>query len=233
MKFSKTSLLILFLTASFMSINAQSKTKSYTLKKGQAFDILFLGTKPETKEKLQNYFKTVFPVAEKVGYHSLPGYKIEETPTQGNYHPQAMILGYWDNLQGRKEFLKKIEEVMPDFHQERRNIWSSFNLTYYELKEDLSFDINPEKFNIVTAYWKKDNSSIKKFKQEWVQNVKNTGGQIRLELMDGNSPFGYYHNPDYLVITEWKDKAAFNKFYTKNLEMNHSSIKHVNQFQIK
>ena len=133
MKLLKISLLTLFLTVNFASLNAQSKTKSYTLKKGHVFDVIFLNTKPDTKEKLQHYFKTAFPVAEKMGYHSLPGIAIKGSPTQGNYHPESMIFGYWDTLNGREKFLQDIQKTMPDFHEERRNIWSTFNLTYYEL----------------------------------------------------------------------------------------------------
>lgn len=233
MKLLKISLLTLFFTVNFTSLNAQSKTKTYTLKKGHVFDIIFINTKPDTKQKLQNYFKTAFPVAEKMGYHRLPGVAIKGSPTQGNYHPESMILGYWDTLNGREKFLQDIQKTMPDFHKERRNIWSTFGLTYYELKEDLSFSINPQKFNIVTAYWHKDKSSFQKFKQRWIQKMKKAGGQTQVKFTEGTSPFGYHYNPDYLVITTWKNKAAFEQFYKENLKMDHSSVKHVNQFQIK
>ncbi|WP_271766291.1 hypothetical protein [Aquimarina algiphila] len=233
MKLLKISLLTLFLITNFLNLQAQSKIKSYAQKKGQVFDIIFLNTKPDTKKKLDNYFKTAFPVAEKMGYHPLPGRAVSGSPTQGNYHPEVMVFGYWDTLSGREKFLQEIEKTMPDFHQERRNIWSTFGLTYYELKEDLSFKIDPERFNITTAYWQKDEQSFKKFKQEWLQKSKKAGGQIEIEFVEGTSPFGYHYNPDYLVITSWENKAAFEKFYTENLKMDHSSVKHVNQFQIK
>jgi heme-degrading monooxygenase HmoA len=58
-------------------------------------------------------------------------------------------------------------------------------------------------------------------------------GHMELELMDGMSPRGYVHNPDYLTITVWENKASFDVFYKENLEMNHSSVEQVNQFQIK
>lgn len=233
MKLLKISLLTLFIILNYVSLSAQSKTKSYTLKKGQVFDIILLNTKPEVKEKLQHYFKTAFPVAKKMGYNKLPGFRIEGSPTQGNYHPEAMVFGYWNTLNGREKFLEDIEKTMPNFHEERRNIWSTFNLIYYELEKDLSFTINPEKFTIVTAYWSKDKRSFEKFKQEWIQKSKKVGGQIQVDFVEGASPFGYNYNPDYLAITSWENKADFEQFYKENLQMNHSSIKHVNQFQIK
>ncbi len=233
MKLLKISLLTLLLIFNFLNLQAQSKTKSYVQKKGQVFDLLFINRKPDAKWKLQNYFKTVFPIAKKMGYHPLPGLAVAGSPTQGNYHPDAMVFGYWDSLNGREKFFQDIENTIPDFHQKRRDIWSTFGLTYYELKEDLSFQIDPDRYNITTAYWHNDKQSFKKFKQEWIQKSKTTGGKIEIEFVEGTSPFGYHYDPDYLVITSWENKAAFEKFYKENLKMNHSSVKHVNQFQIK
>ena len=59
------------------------------------------------------------------------------------------------------------------------------------------------------------------------------GGKTVVELMDGKSPFGYYYQPDYLVITEWKDKATFDAFYQANIKMKQEGVKHVNQFLLK
>ncbi|WP_109299912.1 hypothetical protein [Aquimarina sp. AU474] len=237
MKLLKNLVLLFCLSTIFFQsqvhAQAQSSIKSYSFKKGQVFDILLLTNKPNTKENLQDYFKKVFPVATEMGYNNHPGFGIKGAVTQGNYQPQAMVFGHWNDFNGRKKFLQKIEQTMPDFHSKRRDIWSTFNLTYYELKQDLSFDLDINKYNVVTAYWKNDNLSFQKFKKEWNTKAQNAGGVIKLKLKDGNSPMGYYYNPDYFVITEWKDKGAFDTFYQENMKMNHNSVKHVNQFAIK
>ena len=228
------SFLLVFVALIFniSKLNAQNSILQYDFKKGQVFDIIFLTTKPDTKEKLQSYFKNVFPVAEANGYHNLKGFGLGET-MQGNYQPGSMIFGYWNGHKDRSEFLKIIEEKMPDFHIERRAIWSTFDLTYYVLKEDLSFEIDTEKYNVLTTYWANDIKDFKSFEKLLRQKTKAKGGNIKLSLKEGNSPFGYYHNPDLLLVTEWESEADFRKFYDENVQMDHSSVKHVNQIKFK
>lgn len=232
MKLLKNVFLGLLLSATILSVNAQSEKKSYTFKKGEVMDILFLSQKPETKEKLQEYFKLAFPVANRLSYKGLGGHAVINTPTQGNYHPEVMVFGTWQDVESRDKFLVDIDIEMPTFHEMRRQIWSNFDVIYYEMKQDLSFEIDPEKYNVVTYYWEKDKKAFQRFKQEWLQKAKKAGGHVELELTDGMSPLGYVHNPDYLTMTVWDNKDAFNKFYEENLKMNHSSVEQVNQFKI-
>lgn len=229
MKIFKVSFFTLLFIGALLNSNAQPKTKSYSLKKGQVFDIILLSNKPDVKDKLNDYFARAFPIAKELGYTSLGGHAIK-IPTQGNYHPQTMVFGSWPNLNNREKFLQDIDGKMSDFHVMRRDIWSSFFLTYYEVKKDISFDVNPDKFNVVTAYWEKDEKSFQKFQQEWSKKAQRKGAKILIELTDGASPFGYEYNPQYLSITEWESKEAFDKYYKENLKMDHSSVKHVNQF---
>ncbi|OJJ17739.1 hypothetical protein BKI52_28155 [marine bacterium AO1-C] len=228
----RTLLLSSIIVAFSLNTFAQSKTLKYNLKKGQAFDILLLRLKPNTKEKIQKYFKTYFPIAKKYGYHSLKGFPVKESPMQGNYQPQSMIFGYWDSLDQREKFLEYIDENKPEFHQDRRDIWTRFDVTYYEMQQDVSFEVNKEKYNVVTAYWQKKKAGFKQFKKNWQEKVRQAGGTVVVTLTNGASPFGYYYNPDYLCITEWESKAAFEKFYQKNLQMDHSAVQQVNQFKI-
>lgn len=228
----KNLLLVYFVVTLSLSGFAQSETLDYHLKKGQAFDILLLTLKPNTKDKVKKYFQDYYPIAKKFGYHPLKGFPIKESPTQGNYQPQSMILGYWDNLDLRKKFLAHIDAKKPIFHQDRRDIWSNFDATYYEMKQDKSFQVHRKKYNVVTSYWQKNKKGFHRFKKNWREKVIQAGGKIILELSDGASPFGYHYNPDYLSITEWENKAAFEKFYQKNLKMDHSAVQQVNQFKI-
>lgn len=225
-------LLPCFLIAFSVSGFTQSKTLKYSFKKGQAFDILFLILKPNAEGKFKQYIKDYSPIARKYGYHSLKGFPIKGAPTQGNYQPHSMILGYWDNLDLRDKFLQYIDKNNPKFHQDRRDIWSRFDVTYYEMQQDLSFEVDREKYNVVTSYWQKNKKGFQRFKKNWREKVLRAGGTFTLELANGESPLGYYYNPDYLCITTWKSKAAFEKFYQQNLKMDHKAIKQVNQFKI-
>ena len=213
------------------SLFAQANIKSVNLKKGQILDILMLTTKPETEKAFEKYRKTAFPVAFKRSYKPLPGFRIIET-TQGNIQPTSFIFGQWSDLNNREKFISEIETVVPDFHEQRRTIWSIFNLVYYEMPEDLSFSMDKNKYNVVTAYWKKDNSSFDAFTKQWFQKSVATGGKTVLKLTNGKSPAGYYYNPDLLVVTEWESKKEFESFMKDKGIHKNESVLHVNQFVI-
>lgn len=228
----RTLLLLFLIVLQTLSLSAQSKKMTYTVKKGQVFDILLLTLKPDTKAQLKNYFQTFSPIAKKHGYHSLKEFPIKESPTQGNYQPQSMILGYWDNLDLREKFLQYVESKKMNFHQQRRDIWFHFDVTYYQAKQDYTFEVDRQKYNVVTAYWHKNKRGFKHFKQKWNEKVRQAGGTIKVAFIEGASPFGYHYNPDYLTITAWENKATFEKFYKQNLAMDHSAVQQVNQFKI-
>ncbi len=231
MTFLKTVLLGYIVFLSSLALHAQSNIKSYSFKKGEILDILLLTTKPEGNALFKKYRETAIPIGVRRSYQPLPGFKITET-TQGNIQPTSFLLGKWNDLQNREAFIAEIETFVPDFHKQRRDIWSIFNLVYYEIPNDISFKINKDNYIVATAYWKKNSESFKKFKKEWLQKAKANGGKNVLELTNGKSPVGYYYNPDYLVITQWENKASFEAFYKENLSMNHQGVQHVNQFVI-
>ncbi|WP_298313786.1 hypothetical protein [uncultured Aquimarina sp.] len=223
-------LILVFLTCLLTtSLVAQSDVKSFDFKKGEVLDILLLTNKPDIEKDFERYKKTAFPVASKRTYRPQPGFNIKET-TQGNIQPTTFIFGKWNDLKNREQFISEIEDIVPDFHVQRRNMWSIFNLTYYEMPRDISFKIDRSKYIVATSYWKKDTESFKKFTELWSQKSAAKGGKKILQLTNGKSPLGYYHNPDLLVITQWESKQEFDAFYKENLKMDHKGVLHVNQF---
>ncbi len=232
MKSTKNYLLLLALSIFSFGTQAQSEVKSYSIKKGQAFDILLFNTNAEAKETLDRYFKSAIPVAMKNGYMPQKGFKVEQPPLQGNYWPQTVIIGLWEDFDKREQFVVDITKEVPDFHEMRREIWTTFNLTYWEVRQDYSFDVDGAKFNVVTAYWGSDDLAFPKFRKAWLKQVEKSGGNKLIGFFKGTSPFGYEYNPDHLTITEWESKEAFDKFNEKVQAMNHEGVKHINQFII-
>ncbi|WP_133067192.1 hypothetical protein [Flagellimonas pacifica] len=230
----KTNLIMLMglLLLSGNMVNAQSKTKLLNFKKGEVLDILLFTGKPEMGKLFPKYKKTAFAFALKTGYQPQPLFSIAET-TQGGFQPGTFVFGKWTNMQSRKKFLNEIEEEVPDFHEQRRAMWSSFYLAYYKMPKDVSFEINPEKVVVATAYWRNDENEFKNYKNEWLRKAKNQGGKVLLELTDAKSSVGYMYKPDYMVLIEWEDRATFNAFYKENMKMGNNSIQNVNQFVIK
>ncbi|WP_340200703.1 hypothetical protein [Ascidiimonas sp. W6] len=229
----KQTTLVLVFTAIFLGgllVSAQSKT--VTFKKGEVLDILLFTGKPDFSKLFPRYKETAFTFALKTGYQPQPILSIAET-TQGGIQPGSFVFGKWTNLASRKKFLNEITTVVPDFHEQRRAMWSSFHLAFYEMKEDTSFDLNPEKVLVATAYWKDDSSTFMNFKKEWLKKAKKNGAKVLLELNDAMSSVGYMYKPDYLVLIEWNDRASFNAFAKENIKMSEKGIQNVNQFIIK
>ncbi|MEO0728178.1 MAG: hypothetical protein AAFZ63_26765 [Bacteroidota bacterium] len=223
--------LLCILTISSTVLSAQSTITRYDLEEGQVLDILLLRQQPDTDDLLSDYFKTAFPVAKRFGYRPMAGHKVTKI-TQGNHMPFSFVFGKWEDLNRREDFIEEATDEIPDFHERRRNIWSYFGLTYYKMEEDLSFAIDSERFNVVTAYWQKPNASISTFHHQWVALAQTEGSDLILELSNGKSPFGYYHQPTYLTITSWENEAAFSAFLAKCSDLALEGVQHLNQFII-
>ena len=210
-------------------LNGQSAVQTVVLKKGEVLDILLLSQNPNSEADLKSYFQTAFPVAKRMSYQSVPGFKIKGH-TQGNLRPSSLILGKWSDVKNREAFLSQILEEVPDFHERRRKIWSYFGLHYFEIQEDFSFEIDRNQYHVATAYWLKEQDDSSKFYKKWIKTINKMGGQILLKLQDGTSPFGYSYDPNYFVITSWENQAAFKVFKEAIQAQKMDNIKHVNEF---
>lgn len=221
---------ILILSFSVFAMG-QDNLVSYDLKKGEAFDILLITNKPDGKEVFKEYREKAFPVAVEMGYGFLPGFNITET-LQGNHFPKGMILGKWTSIAKREQFLAEIDSRVPNFHEMRSKIWSLFTVTYYEVPNDLSFQLDPNKVIVATALWRKENSTSKfdNYIDAFKAGLKATGGRLKLELVHGKSPKGYYYNPDYMLVAQWDSKADFEAFQKEILKADGGSLKEINQF---
>lgn len=214
------------------NLEAQAQTSSYSLKKGQVLDILFLNPKADAGPVHKRYFKTAIPLATQEGYQFLPGFKIPETPFQGNFHPLKMVMGSWPSLPARKQALHKLETEIPDFHAMRREIWANFDLAYYPLKQDLNFEVDRGKYNVVTEFWRKGKKGMKGYTRQLLANIQSAGGTLILQLKNGASPVGYTHAPDLFILTQWDSKEAFEAFERSNANLDASPLQQVNQFHV-
>lgn len=212
--------------------NAQSESKTLQFKKGEVLDILLLTGKPEIGTLFPRYKETAFAFALETGYQPQPLFSIAET-TQGGIQPSSFVFGKWTAVRSRERFLNEIVTNVPDFHEQRRAMWSSFYLAYFDMPKDVSFEVDPQKTVVVTAYWKKSDIEFQKFKRTWLKKAANQGGKVLLELTDAQSSVGYMYTPDYVILTEWKSKAHFDAFHKENLKMSEKGIQNVNEFILK
>lgn len=231
MKQTKLALVFAVIFFGGMLSNAQSKTKKWDFKKGEVLDILLFNGKPELPKLFPKYKETAFAFALEKGYQPQPFLAVAET-TQGGYQPDTFIIAKWTDLEGRTAFTNEIVGKVPDFHQQRRAMWSSFSLAYYEVEKDISFEADPNKVLVATAYWKDGASEFGNFKKEWLKKAKSTGGKVIIELTGAMSTVGYMYKPDYMVIAEWNDRTSFDTFARESAKMGEKGIQNVHQFII-
>lgn len=209
----------------------QNKVKTFSFKKGEVLDILLLSTtKENTKALFDRYKETAFPVAFKYSYQPQPGFAIKKL-VLGNYLPTSFILGKWESKAKREGFLQNIVKNVPDFHQQRRDLFTNFELTYYEMPRDISFSVASEKYTVATAFWGNSKKNKELYKK-WEAKTKERGGGIVIKLENGISPAGYYYNADVLYIVQWKNAKEFESFAKKYPLPVFDKLQNVHQFVI-
>lgn len=230
MKF--TTLVFVFFSFAIFNCKAQNKQlKSFSFKKGQVMDVMLITTAPNSKVAYEKYKKTAFPVAFEYSYQPQQGFNITKL-TLGSHLPANLIFGKWESKAKREGFLSNIFKKVPDFHEQRRALFPYFDLTYYEIPQDINFSINREKYNVVTSFWKEDSKPFLKFMNQWKKEITTAGGKIILQLNDGTSPTGYNYNPDLFYIVQWNDQLAFDTFAKQHPLSSYEDLKNVHQFII-
>lgn len=224
-------LILLFVVMTFAMTTAQEKIKSFDFKKGEVLDIILLSQTENPDELFERYKKTAFPVAFEYTYQPQQGFNIAKL-TLGTNETQAFLFGKWESLEKREGFLNIIAERVPDFHQQRRDLFPYFGLTYYEMKQDLKFSVDTLKFNVATALWNNPSKKDVSFFKKWQEAVKKFGGEVILSLENGTSPIGYYYNADVLCIVEWQNENAFQAFAKKHPLSFYEPLHNVHQFVI-
>ena len=227
-KHFKFAIFLIAWLGTIITILAQENTVDYNFKKGEVLDILLLTNGPDVATLFPKYRETAFPVASKFSFQPIPGLSIAKT-IQGGVQPEAMIFGKWDSKVKREGFLKAIVPAVPNFHEQRRALWSYFTLTYYEMLKDTNFTIDRSKYNVVTSYWG-EGTSFTNYIKVFKKAIATKGGKEIITFTNGYSPVGYVYNPDYITITQWESKAAFDMFYKKHQAMEETSITNVHQF---
>lgn len=218
---------------SVVPVAATAVETSYKFEKGRVLDILYLIRKDNPREAYQRYFNEVGPFAIELGYKPLGGLNVVGKPTIGNIYPDVVAFGSWPgDFEDRANHLKTLMKQVPDLHSRRMDLWSSFNMSWYEVKKDITLTVDSEKYYVLSAYWQESEASFKRFVKAQKRAAASAGGEIVLDLTDGQSPFSYMHKPDLVLISEWDSEQAFRAFQVKNTELDHKALKHATEFPI-
>ncbi len=207
--------------------------KTYTFDKGQVLDVLYLTRRPDTGAALQDYFKTAGPIARKLKYTPHGAIRVASKPSQGNLYPDVVAFGTWPGgFADRDSAYRRLLTELPDLQSRRMDIWSSFNMTQYELNEDVVLTMDKAKHYMLTAYWLEDASTLDAFEASFIEALQATSGTSKMLLTGGRSPFGYAFTPDLVVISEWDNILDQAKFVDASKRLNTLGVSHVNQFPV-
>ncbi|MBO6504889.1 MAG: hypothetical protein JJ850_05810 [Kordiimonadaceae bacterium] len=212
---------------------AAQDTKTFTFNKGQVLDVLYLIRRPDTGAALQEYFKTVGPVAQKLNYTPHGAVRVAGKPPQGNFAPDVVVFGTWPgDFEDRDRVYQQLLAEHPDLQSRRMDIWSSFNMTQYEVSKDITLSMDKAKHYVLTAYWLEDASDLSAFQKRFMETLSATSGTSKMLLTAGRSPFGYAFTPDLMVISEWDNVLDAARFTDASKELNAHGVAHVNQFPV-
>lgn len=208
-------------------LDAQYAQEDFSFEQGQVMDIFFLRGMPDINRDslFANYREKLSSVAKEYSYEMLQYYRIKST-LQGGSQPTLMILARWDDLQKRFQFMDDIIKLQPRFHEMRRELYSRFDLTIYEVDQDITFSLKSDRYNVATAIWHDCNESII---NEWTESIEQIGAEVLLDLTEGMSPMGYRYNPDLFILSEWSSEASY-KRYAKELQLP-NCVSNINEFQ--
>ena len=223
--------LIVLLPFVFSASQGQERLKTYHIKRGEVLDVVLLTPAPHSEVLFDHYKKTAFPVAFEYGYQPQPGFTVTDL-TLGNHRPSSFVLGKWPSKGKRQGFLTDITQRVPDFHQQRRELFTYFGLTYYVMDRDLHFSIDTSKHNVVTALWQHDLADFTTFFAQWKGRIAFMGGEVIVQLRNGKSPVGYHYDPDRLLIVQWEDETAFQRFAKQYPLDTYEALKNVHEFVI-
>lgn len=208
---------------------------SFTIKGEQVIDLLYLNDIPGNEQAKKQYFKDIGPVGRALGYKPLFAFFIKEKPVQGNYFPNVLAIAAWPgDMHNRMQLFDQLLKKVPDIHQRRFDVWSSFHMTNYYIENDLTLSFDDEKRYVIAGFWQHDNAQSKALMNSYQASVNKAGGQVMMALTGGSSPFGYMYNPDFTVITEWPNLASFERFSKANqqIQQQNKNIKHINELHL-
>jgi len=224
-------IILVTLTLTSTSIQAQQDRISFDYKKGEILDILLVIRASDNEDLYNRYRQTALPVAAEYSFELMSVLSSNEL-LLGTLSPKTFILGKWDNITKRETFLEDIVDHVPDFHQQRREIFTYFSLTYYEMPMDLTITIDESKYNVATALWSEEEESYAGFMEKWNKDITEAGGKVIVKLEGGTSPTGYYYNPDTFYIIEWDSETQFQAFAQENPMSEYEELKNIHQFSI-
>lgn len=208
-------------------------TSDLAIPQGHVADFLFLTDRAGADSYKKSYFAEIGPLGRKLGYKPVTSFRITQKPISGYYFPSILAVASWPGDWNKRQALfDDLLELQPDIRSRRQDIWSTFNMMNYEVKEDINFAFDPQKTYVFGAYWAQHSDTTHDYKSTMLNEIKQAGGRVKVQFNGGETMFGYLEAPDFSLITEWKSQTAFEQFHQKYQQLRNNTVKLANEYYL-
>ena len=198
-----------------LSSSASAATLSHVFKQGEVMCLVSSINQENNADLKSAYFQGVFPVAKQLGFEFIVNLYVDKQ-LAGDHAAPAFSLIKLPSTQAKIDINGKHLAEWGHFRKQRPHVWKELVAREYELKRDLTLDLDDEKYYQVETFWVQQDRDL-----EFVQfrnDVEATIGQYHGEVLykaglpSDYETLGNNRAPSHMVITEWQSKIAFEKF---------------------
>ena len=192
------------------SDDAMSNPLVIEMKRGEVIQIIAPEARADGNEARQAYYKTAFPIAEKLGYKK-EGQLAVRQKVVSDYDPGGLLFYSWPNAAAAKAFAN--HPGWPALKAERPKAWNELKIYTSELDEDLRLTFDPAKFYTVVIAWgnPENPDDYERYLSGIEPAVKRSGGRFIYKMR--NPEFEAHASspeaPVQLTFVEWDDPAGF------------------------
>ncbi len=211
------------------SLQSAAKTRDLVIGKDHVIDILLLTLKEEGRTYQKAYFEDIGPLGSQLGYTANTFFNVVRKPISGMYSPRVLAVGSWPgDWQDRQKRFAELLVLAPDIRSRRLDIWSTFNMVNFEVKQDINIRFDPEQIYVFGAYWTGDTN----FATELKLAIEKAGGSAELSADSVTSMFGYQRSPDVTLISRWSSQKAFDSFYKSFKAKLNATVEYSSEFYL-
>lgn len=179
-------------------------------KRGELLQIIMPESREDAGDARREYYQTVFPIAEGLGYRRLGQLGIRQKVVS-DYDPGAMLFFTWPDRAAQDEFKRNPQH--PAIIAARPDGWNELKVFTAELDQDLDLRFDPTKYYTVVIAWldADHGDDYQRYLTGIEPAVKRAGGRFIFKMNDpslqthASSP----EAPGQLTFVEWDNPDGF------------------------
>jgi len=202
------------------NVAVSANTLTHKFKQGEVMCLVSSINHANNTDIKNAYFQGVFPIAEQLGFEFIVNLYVDKQ-IAGDHAAPAFSLIKLPSTQAKIDINNKHLAQWGHLRKQRPQIWKELVAREYEMKKDLTLDLDDEKYYQVETFWVQQDRDLEftQFRDEVEKTVGNYQGKILYKdgLPSDYETLGNNRAPSHMVITEWQSKAAFEKFVKQKI----------------